>query len=56
MSYHERMEELAKRVWHGVYPDRRPWGQLDESTKDEWIRFCKVCMAESWKLTLEIGK
>lgn len=52
----EMHEELAKRVWRSVYPDRRPWDDLDQSTQDEWKRFCSTCVTESWKLTLEIAQ
>jgi hypothetical protein len=37
-----RLESLAKNIWSQVYPERRKWNELEQSTKDEWIRFTKV--------------
>jgi len=36
------LESLAKNIWSQVYPERRKWNELEQSTKDEWIRFTKV--------------
>ena len=29
---------LAERTWNSFYTDRRPWQQLEDEAKDEWIR------------------
>jgi hypothetical protein len=36
------MNPLASKVWHRLYPDRRPWQQLDPSTQAEWSRMVDV--------------
>ena len=36
--------EPAGKVWERLYPDRRKWEQLDESTKEEWRRFYLIAL------------
>lgn len=36
--------ERAEQVWNKLYPERRPWGQLEESTREEWRRFTQVAI------------
>jgi hypothetical protein len=36
------LKRMAERIWTKVYPERRKWNELEQSTKDEWIRFTKV--------------
>jgi hypothetical protein len=35
-------EDIAAAVWEELYPDRRPWSDLEPETKAEWTRFIKV--------------
>lgn len=35
----------AEKIWTLVYPDRRPWNQLEQGTRDEWIKFTKAARA-----------
>ena len=35
------LTQLAKRLWTRLYPERRPWEQLDTTTQSEWIRILK---------------
>ena len=41
------MNELAATVWEKLYPDRRPWAQLESSTQAEWSRFVDVVQSLS---------
>jgi hypothetical protein len=35
------MTDVAAKAWSTLYPDRRPWSQLEQSTRDEWTRMCQ---------------
>jgi len=32
------IENLAELTWNVVYPDRRKWKDLEQPTRDEWIK------------------
>ena len=42
MDQENRLETAASLIWARVYPDRRKWHELEQSTRDEWIRFTAV--------------
>jgi hypothetical protein len=44
-SLPEATDETAGRVWEALYPDRRPWAQLEESTRRDWVRFTRIARA-----------
>lgn len=59
--------QIAARLWHALYPDRRPWGQLGDDVKDEWRRFVttyeslrdeptEAAELDGTALTLRIGR
>lgn len=33
------IELIAAAIWKATYPERRPWNELEQSTREEWIRF-----------------
>ena len=37
----DNLEMMASLIWQKTYPERREWSKLEQSTKDEWIRFTK---------------
>jgi len=37
-----KLELMAEMIWSKVYPERRKWNELEQPTKDEWIRYTKV--------------
>ena len=32
------IQQLAEATWNTLYPDRRLWNQLEQATRDEWIK------------------
>jgi hypothetical protein len=49
--------EFACLLWNTMYPERRPFGQISDSAKDEWEKLARIakgiaklegidCMAE----------
>jgi hypothetical protein len=36
------LEIMASLIWQKTYPERREWHKLEQSAKDEWIRFTKI--------------
>jgi hypothetical protein len=32
----------AEKIWNLIYPDRRKWDELEQGTRDEWIKFTKA--------------
>jgi len=37
----DNLEMMASLIWQKTYPERREWNKLEQSAKDEWIRFTK---------------
>lgn len=35
--------ELASLIWETMYPDRRPFKDLEQSTKTEWAALGRIC-------------
>lgn len=44
------IEMFAELIWRETYPERRNWNELEQSTRDEWIRFATVARNVSNRL------
>lgn len=34
----EQLTDLCEKTWNTCYPDRRPWSEIGDDAKEEWIR------------------
>lgn len=50
------IEQLAEKMWHSIYPDRRKWQDLEQGTRDEWVRFAGISQEIILDDYLELSK
>jgi hypothetical protein len=37
-----QIQILVEKVWNEMYPDRRPWKEIGENAKKEWVELFTI--------------